>query len=52
VSLVAANADSGPSRRLGGGQDSQSSSHGDRLRPIVDVELAVDIAGVGLDCIQ
>jgi hypothetical protein len=35
--------------RLGGGQYPQSSPPGNRLRPAVDTELAVDIADVGLD---
>jgi hypothetical protein len=38
--------------RLGGGQDPQNSCPGNRLRPAVDTEFAVDIAGVGLDCVR
>ena len=35
---------------LVGGQDTQSSGPGNRLRPVVGIEFAVDIAGVGLNC--
>ena len=35
-----------------GGQDTQSSRSGNRLRPAVDTEFAVDVAGVGLDRVQ
>ena len=44
MSLVAA--------QLDGGQDPQGSSPGDCLRPVVGVEFAIDIAGVGLDRVQ
>jgi len=40
------------SRRLNGGQEPQSSCPGNRLRPIVGVEFAVDITGVDLNRIQ
>jgi hypothetical protein len=36
--------------RSGGGQDPQSSCPGNRLRPVVDAEFAVDIARVDLNC--
>jgi hypothetical protein len=40
------------SERSGGGQETQSSGPGNRLRPVVDAEFAIDIAGVGLDRVQ
>jgi hypothetical protein len=40
------------SRRLGGGQNPQSPGPGNRLRPVVGTQLAIDVAGVGLDCVQ
>jgi hypothetical protein len=39
-------------RCSGGGQNPQSPCPGDRTRPVVDAELAVDIPGVGLDRVQ
>ena len=38
--------------RSGGGQKTQSSCPGNRLRPAVDIEFAIDIARVDLDRIQ
>ena len=40
------------SRQSGGGQYTQSPCPGNRLRPVVDTELAVDIVGMGLDRVQ
>jgi len=37
---------------LGEGQNPQSFGPDNRLRPAVDTEFAVDITGVGLDCVQ
>ena len=39
-------------RWLRGIQDSKIPCPGNRLRTMVDVEFAVDIAGVHLDCVQ
>src|SRR4028118_124949 len=39
-------------RRLDGGQHTQRSRPSNRLRPVVDGELAVDIAGMDLDRMQ
>jgi len=36
----------------GGGQEAQRPCSGNRLRPAVDAELAIDVAGVGLDCVR
>ena len=38
--------------QLGGGQETQRSRPDNRLRPAVDTELAIDVAGVGLDCVR
>ena len=38
--------------KLGGRQNPQSPCPGNRLRPVVGTELAVDIAVVNLDCVQ
>ena len=32
--------------------DAQGSCPGNRLRPVVDTEFTIDIAGVDLDCVQ
>jgi hypothetical protein len=40
------------SERSGGGQDPQSSSPDNRLCPVVNVEFAIDIAGMGFDRVQ
>ena len=37
---------------LGGVQNPQITCPGNRLRPVVDTELAVDIVGMGLDRVQ
>ena len=40
------------SKLLDGGQDTQSSGPGNRLRPVVGIEFTVDIAGVDLDRVR
>jgi len=40
------------SRQLSGGQKTQSPCSGNRLSPVVDAELAVDIVSMDLDCVQ
>ena len=40
------------SKLLDGGQDTQSSGPGNRLRPVVDTQFAIDIAGVDFDCVR
>ena len=40
------------SEQLDGGQDTQSFGLDNRLRPVVDTEFAVDIAGMRLDRVQ